>query len=269
MALVGGGGKAFIGRVHATAATLDQRAELVAGVLSSDPERGRAAAPSFSISAERAYGSIDQLIDGEAAMDVAQRIDFVSIATPNFTHFPIARAALQAGYDVICDKPMTINVAEAEQLAQLVRERGAVFAVTHNYSGYPLVRQAHEMIRQGELGEIQAVRVEYIQGWMRSLKPGAQLERGLWKADPEKAGSGALGDIGTHAYHLLRYTTRLTPTAILSLLRTWTPERKLDDYGHALLRFSSFRSRQKCSASRSKTQLSRLAFRKPAMLAVA
>ena len=155
MGLVGGGQGAFIGRVHATAAVLDNRAVLVAGALSSDPERAKASAPAYDIKPERAYGSYQEMIDRELAMDPEQRIDFVSVATPNHTHFDIARTALEAGINVICDKPMTFDMTQAESLCEAVEASGAVFAVTHNYTGYPLVRQAREMILSGELGEIQ------------------------------------------------------------------------------------------------------------------
>jgi predicted dehydrogenase len=240
MALVGGGGSGFIGRVHAVAATLDHRAELAAGALSSDPERARAAAPAFGIAPQRAYGSYAELVESESKLPQDQRVDFVSIATPNNTHFPIARLALEAGFYVVCDKPMTTDLRHAEQLARLVEQSKAVFALTHNYAGYPLVRQAREMILGGELGEIQAIRVSYIQGGLRGLAPGETPARGAWKADPEKAGpAGTLADIGTHAYHLARYMTGLAPEEVACTLMTCCPGRRLDDYGHALIRFAN------------------------------
>jgi predicted dehydrogenase len=237
MALVGGAGAAFIGRVHATAAQLDSRAELVAGALSSNPEKSRAAAPSFGIAEDRAYGSISELIDSELALPADQRVDFVSIATPNFTHFGIAKAALEAGFNVLCDKPMTTNVQDADELVRIVRETGAVFALTHNYTGYPMIRQAREMIANGELGEIQAVRSNYIQGWMCGLKPDPNPPRGAWKTDPAKAGSGSLGDVGTHAYNLICFVTGLTATEVSANMRIYQPGGKLDDYGQATIAF--------------------------------
>ena len=237
MALVGGAGSGFIGRVHVVAATLDNLAELVAGALSSNPERSRGAAGEFGIDPQRAYGSYPELIEAETALPEDRRVDFVTIATPNYTHFEIARAAIGAGLTVVCDKPMTTDVEQARELAELVEQRGVVFAVTHGYAGYPMVRQARELIQAGELGEIHAVRVNYIQGGMMGLKPGQQPTRAAWKADPEKVGlSGAMADIGTHAYHLLRYTTGLTPCEVSSTLASFHPARPLDDYGHALLR---------------------------------
>jgi predicted dehydrogenase len=168
MALVGGGQGAFIGRVHCTAAVLDNRAALVAGALSSNPERAKASAADYDIPPARAYGSYQELLAGELKLPADQRIDFVTVATPNHTHFPIAKAAVEAGFNVMCDKPLTLNLAEAEQLAAAVDKSGVVFGVTHNYTGYPLVRQAREMVLSGELGEINAVRACYMQGWLRT-----------------------------------------------------------------------------------------------------
>src|SRR6184192_1786160 len=168
MALVGGGQGAFIGRVHATAAVLDNRAVLVAGALSSDSAKAKASAPDYDIKPERAYTSYKEMIEKESKLPEDQRIDFVSIATPNHTHFEIAKAAAEAGFNVLCDKPLTFDLAQAEQLAEIVKKTGVVFAVTHNYTGYPLVRQARAMVKAGELGEVNAVRAFYIQGWLRT-----------------------------------------------------------------------------------------------------
>ena len=165
MGLVGGGQGAFIGRVHATAAVLDNRAALVAGALSSDPTKAKASAPDYDIPPDRAYTSYQEMAQQEAKR--SDKIDFVSIATPNHTHFEIARAFAEAGFNVLCDKPMTFDLDQAEELAKVVRKTGVVFAVTHNYTGYPLARQAREMVQNGELGEVNAVRAFYIQGWLR------------------------------------------------------------------------------------------------------
>lgn len=236
MALVGGGG-GFIGRVHALAATLDQRAELVAGAFSSDPDKSKRSAADFGIAAERGYGSYRELIETEHLLPVGQRADFLVIATPNHTHFEIAAAALEAGFHVVCEKPMTIDVDQALQLARLVEQTGAVFVVAHGYSGYPLVRQAREMVAAGELGQIHAVRVSYLQSGLWGLQPGQTPARGAWKADPAKAGpSGTLADLGTHAFHLLRFTTGLTPLELSATLANVHPARPLDDYGHVVLR---------------------------------
>lgn len=240
MALVGGGQGAFIGRVHATAAVLDNRAALVAGALSSDPVKAKASAPAYDIAPERAYGSFEELCTKEAALPADRRIDFVTVATPNHTHFAVAKAALSAGFNVICDKPMTFDLAQAEELAKLVEKSGAVFAVSHNYTGYPLVRQAREMILGGELGEIQAIRSNYIQGWLRTRLETSDQKQAAWRTDPTKSGAaGCFGDIGTHAYNLARYMTGLLPDHVSCHLRAFEPGRRLDDYGHAVVRFEN------------------------------
>ncbi len=240
MALVGGGQGAFIGRVHATAAVLDNRAELVAGALSSNPEKAKASAPAYDIKPDRAYGSIEELVEQESKLPADKRIDFVTVATPNHTHFPIAKAALEGGFNVICDKPMTFDLAEAEQLAALVAKSGAVFAVSHNYTGYPLVRMARQMILNGDLGEIQAVRSCYIQGWLRTRLEASDQKQAAWRTDPGKSGAaGCFGDIATHAYNLGRYMTGLLPESVSCNLKVFEPGRKLDDYGHAVVRFEN------------------------------
>ena len=237
MALIGGGGEGFIGRVHVTAAGLDQRAELVAGAFSSDPERSRRAAAAFGISRDRAYGSYRELFETEACLPPAQRVDFVTVATPNHTHFDIARAALEAGFHVVCEKPLTNDPDRAFELARLAAQTGAVFMVAHVYSGYPLVRQIREMVAAGELGDVFAVRIAYLQGGLWGIEPGRPPTRAAWKADPAKAGpSGTLADIGTHAFHLLRFTTGLQPEAVSATLARFHPARPLDDYGHVVLR---------------------------------
>jgi predicted dehydrogenase len=240
MALVGGGQGAFIGRVHATAAVLDNRAALVAGALSSDPQRAKASAGDYDIGAARAYGSYKELIEKEKALSADQRIDFLSVATPNHTHFEIAKAAVEAGFNVICDKPMTFDLAQAEQLAEAVDKSGVVFAVSHNYTGYPLVRQARQMIQSGELGEINAVRSFYIQGWLRTRLETSDQKQAAWRTDPSKSGAaGCFGDIATHAYNLARYMTGLLPESISCHLKTFESGRKLDDYGTAVIRFEN------------------------------
>ena len=240
MALVGGGQGSFIGRVHCTAAVLDNRAALVAGALSSNPERAKASAADYDIPPARAYGSVSELIESESKLPEDERIDFVSIATPNHTHFDIAKAAVEAGFNVMCDKPMTFDLDQAEALADAVDKSGVVFAVTHNYTGYPLVRQAREMVMAGELGEINAIRSNYLQGWLRKRIEDEDQKQAAWRTDPSKSGAaGCFGDIGTHAYNLARYMTGLLPTEISCHLRTFEGGRKLDDYGHALIRFEN------------------------------
>jgi predicted dehydrogenase len=240
MALVGGGQGAFIGRVHATAAVLDNRAVLVAGCLSSTPEKAKASAPDYDIPAERAYTSIGELVQKEKALPADKRIDFVSVATPNHTHFEIAKAAVDAGFNVVCDKPMTFDLAQAEALAEAVDKSGVVFAVTHNYTGHPLVRQAREMIAAGELGEINAIRAFYIQGWLRTRLESSEQKQASWRTDPKRSGAaGCFGDIATHAYNLARYMTGLLPAEISCHLKSFEPGRPLDDYGTAIIRFQN------------------------------
>ena len=240
MALVGGGQGAFIGRVHATAAVLDNRAELVAGALSSDPARAKASAPAYDIKADRAYGSVPEMIAAEKALPADKRIDFVTVATPNHTHFAIAKAAVDAGFNVVCDKPMTFNLKEAEELQQAVEKSGVVFALSHNYTGYPLVRQVREMILGGELGEINAFRSNYIQGWLRTRLESSDQKQAKWRTDPKQSGiAGCFGDIGTHAYNLGRYMTGLLPADVSCHLKVFEPGRSLDDYGHAVIRMEN------------------------------
>ncbi|WP_437192546.1 Gfo/Idh/MocA family protein [Planctomicrobium sp. SH527] len=240
MALVGGGQGSFIGRVHSTAAILDNRAELVAGALSSNAERSKASAPSYAISPDRAYGSYQEMLEQELKRPEGDRIDFVTVATPNHMHFPVAKAAAEAGFNVVCDKPLTFTLEEAEELAKIVEKNKIVFAVTHNYTGYPLVRQIREMIQAGEFGEVQAIRSNYIQGWLRTKLEESDQKQAAWRTDPSKSGiAGAFGDIATHAYNLVRYTTGLIPAEISCTLKSFEPGRKLDDYGIALIRFAN------------------------------
>ena len=240
MALVGGGQGSFIGRVHVTAAVLDNRAKLVAGAFSSDPERAKASAPDYDVPPERAYGSYQEMLETEAKLPADQRIDFVSIATPNHTHFEIAKAAVEAGFNVLRDKPMTFDLKQAEELAEVVAEHKVVFGVTHNYTGYPLVRQAREMVQSGELGEIQAVRACYIQGWLRTRLEAEEQKQASWRTDPKRSGAaGCFGDIGTHAYNLGRYISGLLPDQISCHLKIFEPGRELDDYGHAVIRLEN------------------------------
>ncbi|HXD88701.1 MAG TPA: Gfo/Idh/MocA family oxidoreductase, partial [Urbifossiella sp.] len=238
MGLIGGGQGAFIGRVHATAAVLDNRAALVAGALSSDPAKSKASAADYDIPADRAYGSFQDMAAAEAKRP--DKIDFVSVATPNHTHFEIAETFVEAGFNVICDKPMTFDFAQAEELLKVVEKSGVVFAISHNYTGHPLVRQAREMVKNGELGEINAFRSNYIQGWLRTRLESDNQKQAAWRTDPAKSGAaGCFGDIGTHAYNLGRFITGLAPKEISCVLKTFAEGRKLDDYGTALIRFEN------------------------------
>ena len=240
MGLVGGGQGSFIGRVHSIAACLDNRATLVAGALSSNSERSKASAPSYDINPDRAYGSYETMLDAESKLPGGDRIDFISITTPNHTHFEIAKAAVRAGFNVICDKPMTFDLAQAEDLLKAVEASDVVFAVSHNYTGYPLIRMAREMILAGELGEIQAIRSQYIQGWLRTKLESEDQKQAAWRTDPTKSGAaGAFGDIATHAYNLGRYMTGLLPESVSCHLKSFVEGRKLDDYGTAIIRYEN------------------------------
>jgi predicted dehydrogenase len=238
MGLIGGGQGAFIGRVHATAAVLDNRAALVAGALSSDPAKAKASAPDYDIPPDRAYGSYKEMAEAEAKRQ--DKIDFVSVATPNHTHYEIAKTFAEAGFNVVCDKPLTFDLQQAEDLLKVVEKSGVVFAVTHNYTGHPLVRQAREMVLNGELGEINAIRAFYIQGWLRTRLEAQDQKQAKWRTDPKQSGAaGCFGDIGTHAYNLGRYITGLLPAEVSCLLKTFEPGRPLDDYGVAAIRYEN------------------------------
>ncbi len=240
MGLVGGGIGSFIGKVHSIAACLDNRAVVVAGAFSSDPERSKASAADYDVCPDRAYGSYQEMLEKESQLPEDERIDFVSVTTPNHTHFEIAKAAVEAGFNVVCDKPMTFNLQQAHELCEVVEKSDVVFALTHNYTGYPLVRQAREMILGGELGDIQAIRSNYIQGWLRTRLEDEAQKQAAWRTDPNRSGAaGCFGDIATHAYNLGRYMTGLLPEAISCQLRTFVPGRKLDDYGTAIIKFEN------------------------------
>jgi predicted dehydrogenase len=236
LGMVGGGPGAFIGAVHRIAARMDDRFELVAGALSSDPERSRAAAPDLHIAPERAYGSFAEMAATEAKRQ--DRIDAVSIVTPNHLHYQPAKAFLEAGIHVICDKPLTTTVEDALALAEIVRRSGLIFALTHNYTGYPLVRQAREMVEAGELGRIRVVQVEYAQDWLTTAVEATGQKQAVWRTDPAQSGpAGSLGDIGTHAYNIARFVTGLQCEQVAADVSIFVPGRRLDDNVQVLLRF--------------------------------
>ena len=238
LAVVGGGPGSFIGAMHRTAARLDDRYELVAGVLSSDPERSRAAAISIGIAPERAYADADALFSAESLRP--DGADVVAIMTPNDSHHRYALGALRSGFDVICDKPLTNTLTEAADVVAAVGDTGLVFCLTHNDTGYPMVRQARAMVADGQLGEIQLVQVEYVQGGKaaeRDPDPDGALP---WRYDPVKGGpSLVMGDIGTHAHNLLRFVTGLEVSAVAAEVGHIVANRLVDDYAGALLRFDN------------------------------
>src|SRR2546426_11225959 len=236
LGMVGGGPGGFIGAVHRMAARLDDHFELVAAALSSDPERSRAAALDLHIAADRAYRSFAEMASTEGAR--ADRIDAVSIVTPNHLHFPVAKAFLEAGIHVICDKPLTTTLDDALALAKMVRGTGLIFGLTHNYTGYPMVRQARQMTESGELGRIRVVQVQYAQDWLTTPLEATGQKQALWRTDPAQSGpAGALGDIGTHAYNIVCFVTGLHGEQVAADLSTFVPGRRLDDNVQVLLRF--------------------------------
>jgi len=236
LGMVGGGQGAFIGAVHRIAARLDDQFELVAGALSSNPERAKASATELSLAADRSYGSFEEMAKAEAARP--DGIEAVAIVTPNHMHAPVAKAFLEAGIHVICDKPMTTTVKEAEELAALVEKTGKVFVLTHNYTGYPMVRQAREMIAKGELGELRLVQAEYPQDWLTEPAERSGSKQAEWRTDPARSGAGgAIGDIGTHAYNLAGFVTGLKAERLLAQLTSFVEGRPLDDDVQILLRY--------------------------------
>jgi predicted dehydrogenase len=236
LGMVGGGQGAFIGAVHRIAARIDDQFELVAGALSSDPARASASAAEIGIAPDRSYGSYQEMAKAEAARP--DGIEAVSIVTPNHVHAPAARAFLEAGIHVICDKPMTTTVKEAEELVALVEKTGKVFVLTHNYTGYPMIRQARAMVAAGELGEIRLVQAEYPQDWLTERAELAGSKQAEWRTDPKRSGAGgSIGDIGTHAYNLAAFVSGLETQALLAQLTTFVPGRLLDDDVQILLRY--------------------------------
>ena len=235
--MVGGGPGAFIGAVHRQAAALDGEIELVAGAFSSNAERSKGQGEALHLDPHRVYASYQEMVAQEQALPADERIDFVSIVTPNHVHYAIARAFLEAGFHVVCDKPMTTTLEDAESLCRLVKEKDVVFALTHNYTGYPMVKQAREMVRAGELGTMRKIVVEYQQGWLSSPLEQEGNKQATWRTDPKLAGAGGIGDIGSHAENLARYISGLEIEALCADVTTFVPGRQLDDDANILLHF--------------------------------
>jgi predicted dehydrogenase len=231
--MVGGGPGAFIGAVHRKAAALDGEIELVAGAFSSDVLKSRRQGEQLFLDPTRVYGSWREMIEGESKLPAGERIDFVTIVTPNVSHFEIARGFIEAGFHVVCDKPMTTRLADAEELCRLVERHETVFALTHNYTGYPMVKQARELVRQGKLGEIKKIVAEYPQGWLAGA-----TGISMWRLDPKVAGiSSAVGDIGLHAWHLARYIAGLEIESICADLTTFGSGYELEDDANLLVHY--------------------------------
>jgi len=240
MGMVGGGRDAFIGGVHRRAAIMDGGVELVAGAFSADPAKSKASGRDLYVADTRIYGSYQEMAEAEAKLPVGERIDFVSIVTPNHMHFPVAKTFLEAGFNVVIDKPMVVSSAQAHELIKLVEQTGAVFCLTHNYTGYPMVKQARYMVQEGKLGKIQRVVVEYPQGWLLTRLEETGQKQAAWRTDPSRAGiAGCLGDIGSHCENLAAYITGLELEEICADLTTFVPGRLLDDDVSVLLRYSN------------------------------
>jgi predicted dehydrogenase len=238
MGMVGGGPGAFIGDVHRRAACLDGDVELVAGAFSASPAKSRRMGRELGLHHARCYRSYAEMVERELALPDAERIDFVSIVTPNHVHFPVAQAFLAAGFHVVCDKPMTLDVPEARRLKTLVAKSRRVFALTHNYTGYPMVKLARDLVRQRALGPLRKIVVQYPQGWLATRLEQTGHKQAAWRTDPKRSGAaGCIGDIGTHAENLAEYITGLRIIELSSDLTTFVRGRRLDDDGSVLLRF--------------------------------
>lgn len=239
MGMVGGGRDAFIGSVHRRAAMLEGNVDLVAGCFSSTPEKSKASGKDLLLADDRVYGSYEEMIARESRLPVGERIDFVSIVTPNHMHYPVSKAFIEAGFNVACDKPMVHTVAQALDLVSAVEKNKVVFAVTYNYTGYPMVKQARYLVQTGVLGKVQKVIVEYPQGWLLNRIEETGSKQASWRTDPARSGaSGCIGDIGSHCENLVSYITGLGLNFICADLTTYVPGRLLDDDGNILLRFN-------------------------------
>ena len=237
MGMVGGGPGSFIGAVHRMAANLDGQIELVCGCFSSSPAKSLETGRSLYLPEDRIYGTYQEMIEREAALPVGERMDFVSIVTPNHMHFGPAMLALEKGFDLAMDKPMTYTLDEAKQLRDKVKESGRLLLLTHTYTGYPMVKEARERVRRGDLGKIRLIYVEYPQGWLYT-DCSATNKQAAWRVDPKRSGkAGCMGDIGTHAFNLAEYISGLRTEALCGEVHTFVPDRLLDDDGAALLRY--------------------------------
>ena len=241
MGLVGGGEGAFIGAVHRIAAELDGRIELVCGAFSSNPSRSkRFGQELYDLPPNRSYGTFNEMVTQELRLPTEERMHFVVIAAPNHLHFPVAESSLQAGFHVVSDKPVTFDLGEARTLRALAAEKDLLFGLTHNYTGYPMVKEARELIKTGALGTIRRVIVEYLQGWLAERLETQGNKQAIWRTDPRFSGlAGCMGDIGTHGENLLEYVTGLEIDSLCADLTTFVPGRLLEDDGNVLLRFSN------------------------------
>jgi predicted dehydrogenase len=238
MGMIGGGRGAFIGGVHRIAAAIDQQVELVCGAFSSTAEKSKASGADLLLPENRCYGTYEEMIAAESKLHEGERMDFVAIVTPNHMHFPAAKAALEGGFHVLCDKPATLDLEEAKELKKIIEATGKLYCLTHNYPGYPMLKQAREMVRSGEVGKIRKVVVEYPQGWLATNLEKEGLKQAEWRTDPKRSGAaGCMGDIGSHAENLAEYVSGLTISELAADLTSFVDGRLLDDDGNVLLRF--------------------------------
>jgi predicted dehydrogenase len=236
--MIGGGRGAFIGAVHRIAAQMDGKAELVAGAFSSDPERSRQSGADLFLDPDRVYGSYAEMARLESRKPANERLDFIVIVTPNHQHFPPAKLFLEAGFNVVCDKPVTFNLAEAKKLRAIIKKTKKIFVLTHNYTGNAMVKQARALVRDGHLGDLRKVVVEYPQGWLATNIEATGQKQAGWRTDPKRSGAaGAMGDIGTHAENLAHYITGLEIDSLCADLTAFVKGRKLDDDGNILVRY--------------------------------
>jgi predicted dehydrogenase len=240
MGMIGGGKDAFIGSIHRFAFNMDGLVEMVCGALSINPEIAKDSGKSLFLAEDRIYLTYEEMLEKESQQPADKRLDFVTIVTPNFAHFAPAKMALQKGFNVVIEKPITFTLDEAKELKQLVEETGLILCLTHTYSGYPMVKQAKAMINEGALGKIRKVWVEYPQGWLSKLSEREGNQQAAWRTDPKRSGkSGCMGDIGTHAAHLSEYVTGLKITHLCADLNIFVEGRALDDDGNVLLKFDN------------------------------
>lgn len=240
MGMIGGGPGAFIGAVHRIAANIDGEIELVCGAFSSDPEKSKQTGMELNLPLNRVYGSYKEMIRAEAELPASERMDIVSIVTPNHVHFEPAKLALENGFHVILDKPLAFNLDEAKKLQEIAKKSQLQFCLTHTYTGYPMVKEARQLVASGKLGKIRKVYVDYPQGWLSQLLEAGANKQASWRTDPSRSGiAGAMGDIGTHAFNLAEYVSGLKVTHICADINTVVEGRKLDDDGTVLLKFEN------------------------------
>ena len=240
MGMIGGGPGAFIGAIHRTAATMDGEIALVCGAFSSDPQKSKQAGETLNLDPKRVYRTYEEMITQEAKLPAAERMDFVSIVTPNHLHFAPAKLALENGFHVVLDKPMTFDLEEAKELEKVAKKSGKYFCLTHTYSGYPMIKEAREQVKHGKLGQVRKVVVNYPQGWLSNFLEASDNKQASWRTDPSRSGkAGAMGDIGTHAFNLAEYITGLKVSKLCADINIVVEGRKLDDDGAVLLKFGN------------------------------